>query len=89
MAKIRKSFSHGRSKQAIVEMAGKRGSPTLKPQPTQPKPKTPEEIRADIERSNAWLDEHLNSPEFAEECRKAEEKEKRREESSACPRGRT
>ncbi|MCA1376474.1 MULTISPECIES: hypothetical protein [unclassified Bradyrhizobium] len=74
MAKKRKSFSHGRAKEAVLKV---RGSLTLRPRP---KPKTPEEIKADIERSNAWLEEYLNSPEFAEECRKAEEKEKRREE---------
>ncbi|MEY9741223.1 hypothetical protein ABIF65_000597 [Bradyrhizobium japonicum] len=76
MAKKRKSFSHGRAKEAVLEM---RGSLTLRPRPKPPRPKTPEEIKVDIERSNAWLEEYLNSPEFAEECRKAEEKEKRRE----------
>ena len=77
MAKIRKSFTHGRSKQAVAE---RRSSLTLRPRPKPPKPKTPEEIQADIARSNAWLEEYLKSPEFAEECRKDEEKKRRKEE---------
>jgi len=51
-----------------------------RPLPKLPKPKTAEEIKADIERSNTSLEEYLNSPQFAEECPKAETKEKRREE---------
>jgi hypothetical protein len=77
MAKKRKSFSHGRAKEAIMEI---RSSLTLRPRPKPPKPKTREEIEAEITRSNAWLEKYLKSPEFAEECRKAEEKAKRQEE---------
>jgi hypothetical protein len=62
MTKNRKSFTHGRAKQIVME---RRSSLTLRPRPKPPKPKTPEEIQADIERSNAWLEEYLNSPEFA------------------------
>ena len=52
MAKNRKSFTHGRAKQIVLE---RRSSLTLRPRPKPPKPKTPEEIQADIERNNAWL----------------------------------
>lgn len=76
MAKIRKSFTHGRSKQVVAE---RRSSLTLR-RPKPPKPKTSEEIQPDIERCNVWLEKYLNSPEFAEECRKADEKERRKEE---------
>jgi hypothetical protein len=70
MTKIRKSFTHGRTKQAVMDR--KR---VLKPatSPVQTKTTIPQLSQADI-------DAMINSPEFIEESRKQEEKQKRAEE---------
>jgi hypothetical protein len=68
------TFSHRSTKQAIMDAMARRG----KPRPT-PTPKTLEELEAERQSVQACIDAWLNSPEFAEECRKDEEKQKRAE----------
>ncbi|WP_038976550.1 hypothetical protein [Bradyrhizobium japonicum] len=72
MAKIGKSFSRGRTKQTVMEVMANRKRGLKTTIPAQTKTMTPEQAQAEID---AWV----NSPEFAEECRK-EEKQKRAEE---------
>jgi hypothetical protein len=87
MAKIRKSFSHDRTRQAVMEREAnrKRGlKPTTSPAQ---KRMTPEEEQAFLAafkqrqaETDAYINAYINSPEFAEKCRKDEEKHKRTEE---------